>query len=149
MSGDDLSFDLPMTVQDIQKCIPHRYPFLLIDRVQHYAIGESIHGTKNVSACEPLLQGHFPQNPIVPGVVLVECMAQTSAVLGKLTDPETETCLLMEINKTRFRRMVVPGDTLDIFVRVHRRRRPFFWFEGIVKVGDEEAASANFTAKLA
>lgn len=149
MSRDPYEFDLPMTITDIEKCIPHRYPFLLLDRVLEYTKGESIRAIKTVSGCEPLLQGHFPGNPLVPGVIMIEGLAQASAVLGKLTKgDECNTCLLMEINETRFRRKVVPGDVLEYNVRVAKRRSHFFWFEGEAKVGDEVAALAKFSAKL-
>ena len=148
-SGGHL-FHAPMSIVDIKKCIPHRYPFLLLDRINDYMVGEFIHAQKNVTGNEPLLQGHFPGNPIVPGVMIVECMAQASAVLGKLTRPDTaETCLLIEIDKTRFRKQIVPGDCMAIFVKVIRRRRDFFWFEGEVKVANQLAATATFSAKLA
>ena len=128
----------------------HRYPFLFIDKITDYVVGDHITAIKNVTATEPLLQGHFPENPVVPGVVIVECMAQASAVLGRLTEPDnSETCLLMEIQKTRFRRQVVPGDVMTVKVKVVKRRAPFFWFEGEVHVDDELAATANFSAKLA
>lgn len=149
-SNSELTFSLPMSTQDIEKCIPHRYPFLLVDRVTDYKPGEFIVAYKNISGTDPVLQGHFPGNPLMPGVLMVEGMAQASAVLGKLTHPETsDTCLLMEIGETRFRRMVVPGDCLEYHVRVVKKRQHFFWFEAEAKVGDEIAATAKFSAKLA
>lgn len=142
-------YKLPMGTVEIEKCIPHRYPFLLIDRVDDYAAGEFILASRCISGGDPILQGHFPGNPVVPGVVIVEGMAQASAVLGKITRGEDcETCLLTEITKTRFRRQVVPGDKLDYYVKVTKMRSPFFWFEGQARVGDELAASASFSAKL-
>ena len=146
---DDFSFQLPMMIGDIEKCIPHRYPFLLVDRVHSYVKGESIVASKNVTGGEPILQGHFPGNPIVPGVIMIEGMAQASAILGKLTKAaECDTCLLMEIQETRFRRMVVPGDVLKYDVRIVKARKDFFWFEGEATVEGELAASTRFSAKL-
>jgi 3-hydroxyacyl-[acyl-carrier-protein] dehydratase len=140
---------MPMLTQDIERCIPHRHPFLLIDRILDCRVGEYILATRNVSSSDVLLQGHFPGNPIMPGVLIIEGMAQASAVLGKLTDAEAcNTCLLTEIGQTRFRRKVIPGDVLEYHIKVVKRRRPFFWFEGEAKVAGEIAAMAHFSAKL-
>lgn len=145
----EFDFDLPMSVADIEKCVPHRYPFLLVDRVVAYDKGEAITAYRNISMADPLLQGHFPGNPILPGVIMIEGLAQASAVLGKLTKgTECDTCLLMEISDTRFRKMVVPGDVLYYNVKVVKRRKDFFWFEGVATVDGEVAASAKFSAKL-
>ncbi len=147
--SQSFDFKVPMNIQDIEKCIPHRYPFLLIDRVLEYAVGERIVAIKNVSMVDPILQGHFPGNPIVPGVLIVEAMAQASAVLGKLTETDCSSCLLTEVTEARFRRQVVPGDTLRMDVKVLRRRKPFFWFEGEATVDGEPAAFVKFSARLA
>lgn len=148
-SSNNYNFEVPMMISDIEKCIPHRYPFLLVDRVNEYKKGEFISASKNITGGEPILQGHFPGNPIVPGVIMIEGMAQASAILGKLTkESDTDTCLLMEINETRFRRKVVPGDVLTYEVKVVKRRKDFFWFEGVARVGDEIASTAKFSAKL-
>ena len=142
-------FELPMGTPEIERCIPHRYPFLLIDRVLAYSVGEYIHATKNISISDGILQGHFPGDPVVPGVIIVEGMAQASAVLGRLTSKtESAACLLMEIQQTRFRRKVVPGDTLDYFVRIVKSRGNFLWFEGEAKVDGELATSCKFSAKI-
>ena len=149
MSDSPGQLRMPMLIHDIEKCIPHRFPFLLIDRILDCRAGESILATRNVSASDFLLQGHFPGNPIMPGVLIIEGMAQASAVLGKLTDAEAcNTCLLTEIGNTRFRRKVIPGDVLEYHVKIIKRRRPFFWFEGEAKVAGEIAAIAHFSAKL-
>ncbi len=147
--GEQFSFDLPMETPDIERCIPHRYPFLLIDRVYAYSVGEFIHAAKAISISDPILQGHFPGDPVVPGVVIVEGMAQASAVLGRLTaQTEDSACLLMEIQRTRFRRKVIPGDILEFFVRIIKSRGSFLWFEGEAKVGGDLAASCQFSAKI-
>lgn len=141
--------DNSLTIQDIKNYIPHRYPFLLVDKVKDYRIGESIHAIKNITNTEPILQGHFPGNPIVPGVIIIEGLAQASAILGRLTKGhECSSCLLMEISDTRFRKSVVPGDTLDFFIKVDKARGPFFWFAGEAKVEDTLIATAKFSAKL-
>ena len=141
---------MPLNVTDIQSLIPHRAPFLLIDRILSMKVDELIVAQKNVSISDPILQGHFPGNPVMPGVLIIEAMAQASAVLGKLSDGSaTNSCLLTEIGEARFRRLIVPGDILTIEVRVVKRRKPFFWFSGEARVGDEIAANVNFSARLA
>ncbi|MBF0441440.1 MAG: 3-hydroxyacyl-ACP dehydratase FabZ [Oligoflexales bacterium] len=141
--------DPPLSASEIEKYLPHRYPFLLIDRILDYKPGVFIHALKNVSASDPIMQGHFPGNPIFPGVLLVEAMAQASAILGKFTrDKECSTCLLMEIENTRFRKSVVPGDTIHIHVKLSSMRKSFLWFEGECRVSDKVAVTANFSAKL-
>lgn len=139
-----------MNLAEIQNYLPHRYPFLLIDRVIDYRIGEYIAGIKMISNLDPYLQGHFPGNPVMPGVLMVEALAQASAILGRLTHGEDcDTCLLTEINESRFRRVVVPGDVLRLDVRLVKSRQSFFWFEGEATVDGDIAAAAKFTAKLA
>jgi 3-hydroxyacyl-[acyl-carrier-protein] dehydratase len=137
-----------MGVEEIKKFIPHRYPFLLVDRIIEYHPGERIIGLKNISYNDPQLQGHFPGNPVMPGVLQIEALAQTSAVYGKLVQPDAEGCLLTEVTSARFRRQVVPGDTMILDCRVEKQRKSFFWFEGEVRVQDDVAAVIKFSAKL-
>lgn len=139
---------LPLGVDQIQNYIPHRYPFLLIDRITEYQPGEGIVALKNVSFTDPYLQGHFPGNPVMPGVLQIEAMAQACAVFGRLTEPTSSTCLLTEVSESRFRRMVVPGDTMVLKVKVEKRRKNFFWFEGEIFVDQTLAASIKLSAKL-
>ena len=139
-----------MDITEIQKQVPHRYPILLIDRILDLKPGEFVHGQKAVSAMDPFLQGHFPGNPVMPGVLMIEAMAQASAILGKVTKgEECDTCLLTEVTESRFRRIVVPGDILDLRVKVLINRKDFFWFEGEASVDGDIAVIAKFTAKLA
>ncbi|SME99588.1 3-hydroxyacyl-ACP dehydratase FabZ [Pseudobacteriovorax antillogorgiicola] len=139
-----------MDVIEIQRHLPHRYPFLLIDRVHDYKAYDFIKGCKAVSVCEPILQGHFPGNPVMPGVLMIEALAQASAILGKVSKGEAcDTCLLTEVTESRFRRMVVPGDVLELDVKLLKSRKDFFWFSGEASVNGEMAAIAKFTAKLA
>lgn len=139
-----------MDIIEIQRQIPHRYPFLLVDRISAVEPGQSITAHKSVSALDPYLQGHFPENPVMPGVLMVEAMAQASAILGKVTKGEDcQTCLLTEVSESRFRRIVRPGDRLDIHVKVLKHRKDFFWFEGEATVDGDLATYAKFTAKLA
>ncbi len=140
---------LPMDLEHIKMCIPHRYPFLLIDKVTALEPNKSITAIKNVSFSDPILQGHFPERPVYPGVLMIEGIAQTSGVLGMYTKGERSSeILLVEILETRFRRIVEPGDCLRYEVTAERRRGTFFWFKGEAFVGDELAASARFAASM-
>lgn len=138
----------PMDIIEIQKRVPHRYPFLLVDRILEYVPDQKIVGLKNVSFTDPYLQGHFPGNPVVPGVLQIEALAQASAVFGRLVEPDTEGCLLTEVTQARFRRPVVPGDTMILDVTVEKRRKNFFWFSGEIFVDSQLAATIKFSAKL-
>jgi beta-hydroxyacyl-ACP dehydratase FabZ len=139
----------PMDVQAIQKCIPHRYPFLLIDRVLDAVPNEYIIATKNVSFADPVLQGHFPGNPVFPGVLIVEAMAQAAAVLGHLSyEHGLNTCYLTEVENARFKKPVVPGDMLKFDVKVIKRRPPFFWFEAQCLVDGEAVATVKLSAYI-
>lgn len=135
----------------IMRMIPHRYPFLLIDRVERIRLGESAVGIKMVTINEPHFQGHFPSEPIMPGVMIVEAMAQTAAVLvvdtlGKID--QDHLVYFMTLDKTRFRRKVVPGDVLELHVRVLRGRGKIWKFEGRAMVGADVAAEAEFAAMI-
>jgi 3-hydroxyacyl-[acyl-carrier-protein] dehydratase len=135
----------------IQRVIPHRYPFLLIDRLRDIALGESATGIKNVTFNEPHFQGHFPGVPIMPGVMIIEAMAQTSAVLIGLTldlvdrDP---LVYFMSIDKAKFRRKVVPGDVLELRVKVLRGASKIWKLEGTASVDGDIAAEAEFMAMI-
>ncbi|MEO0760515.1 MAG: 3-hydroxyacyl-ACP dehydratase FabZ [Pseudomonadota bacterium] len=133
------------------RCIPHRYPFLMIDRVEEIRTGASAVGVKLVSINEPHFQGHFPVEPIMPGVLIVEAMAQTAGVLVVETLDRVGDDLLvyfMTIDKTRFRRKVVPGDRLELHVSIQRSRGPVWKFAGTARVGGEVAAEAAFSAMI-
>ena len=138
-------------IQLIQRVIPHRYPFLMIDRVQAIVPAASAVGIKNVTVNEPHFPGHFPGLPIMPGVLTIEAMAQTAAVLVSITldliDKEP-LVYFMGIDEARFRRKVVPGDVLELHVEVERHRRDIWRFRGIAKVGEVVAAEAVFTAMV-
>lgn len=135
----------------IKRIIPHRYPFLLIDKVRDISLGKSAVGVKNVTINEPFFPGHFPQAPIMPGVLIVEAMAQTSSVLVGLTldlvdrDP---LVYFMGIDSTRFRRKVVPGDVLELLVTVKRGSSKVWKFEGRATVDGEVACEAEFMAMI-
>lgn len=141
--------DIGMT--EILARIPHRYPFLLVDRAEAYVAGQSIVGVKNVTFNEPYFAGHFPGNPVMPGVLIVEAMGQTGAVLMSKSldvDVEGKTIFFMSIDNCRFRAPVRPGDVLRMEVRVILHRRGIFKFRGVAKVNGKLAAEADFAAML-
>ena len=140
-------------IQLIKRLIPHRYPFLLVDRVIEIDGSASALGLKNVTANEPHFEGHFPARPIMPGVTIVEAMAQTAAVMvGAALGLEDRNMLIyfMGIEQAKFRRMVVPGDVLELRVET-RRGKPggkVWKFAGTASVAGEMAAEAAFTAMM-
>ena len=133
----------------IQRIIPHRYPFLLIDKVRDIVANESCVGIKNVTNNEPHFQGHFPDMPIMPGVMIIEAMAQTSGVLVGvsmgLVDKQAKV-FFMGVDAVKFRRKVVPGDVLELYVRAIRGGGRVWKFEGRGMVDGELATEATFTA---
>lgn len=138
-------------VLQIMQAIPHRYPFLLIDKMEKIVAGESAIGIKNVTVNEPFFQGHFPSRPVMPGVLVIEAMAQTAATLVVLTlGPAFEGKLVyfMTIENAKFRRPVEPGDQLRIHVKKERARANVWRFKGIAKVDDVAVAEATFSAMI-
>ena len=133
----------------IQRIIPHRYPFLLIDKVRDIVAGERCIGIKNVTNNEPHFQGHFPDQPIMPGVMIIEAMAQTSGVLVGVTmgliDKQAKV-FFMGVDAVKFRRKVVPGDVLELHVKALRGGGRVWKFEGRAMVDGELATEATFTA---
>ncbi len=136
----------------IMQLIPHRYPMLMVDRVVNVVPDTSAVGIKNVSINEPHFAGHFPSRPIMPGVMIVESMAQTAAVLVALTESDLEgqgkLVYFLSIENARFRKPVVPGDSVRIHVTKTHRRGNVWKFEGICKVDDKVVAEANFSAMV-
>ena len=145
MTAPALSADLAL----IQRIIPHRYPFLLVDKVRDIIVNESCIGIKNVTFNEPQFQGHFPGMPIFPGVMIIEAMAQTSGVLVGLSmdlvDKQANV-FFMGVDGVKFRRKVVPGDVLELHVRAVRGGGRVWKFEGRGMVGADLACEATFTA---
>lgn len=138
---------LPMNTVAIQKCIPHRFPFLLIDKVISLTPNESIVAIKNVSISDPILQGHFPNQPVYPGVLIVEGIAQTAGVLCLYSvQQKFDNILLGEIQNARFRQVVEPGATLHYEVKIEKKRGTFYWFKGQALLENEVAASVSFSA---
>jgi 3-hydroxyacyl-[acyl-carrier-protein] dehydratase len=131
--------------------IPHRYPFLLVDRAEQYRPHQSIVGIKCVTANEPFFQGHFPDYPVMPGVLIVEALAQTGAVLMSKSlevDTRGKTILFMSVDNCRFRQPVRPGDVIRMHVEVLRARGDVFKFRGRALVGEKVAAEAEFAAMV-
>lgn len=149
MSSETKTADIAL----IQRIIPHRYPFLLVDKVLDIDGFQSARGIKNVTMNEPHFQGHFPGKPIMPGVTIIEAMAQTAAVMvGTALDMADQNMLVyfMAIDKCKFRRMVVPGDVLELkLTTVRGKPGGKVWkFAGIAEVEGEMACEAEFTAMM-
>jgi len=128
----------------ILEAMPHRYPFLLVDRILECEIGERVVGIKNVTFNEPFFQGHFPEAPVMPGVLIVEAMAQVGAVLLLQTVPEREKKLIyfMSIDKVKFRRPVVPGDQIRIEIQALRMKERICKVKGVATVDGNRVAEA-------
>ncbi len=138
-------------IMRIMEAIPHRYPFLLIDRMVDIVRGQSAVGIKNVSVNEPHFQGHFPARPVMPGVLIIEAMAQTAATLVVLTLGEAfegKLVYFMTIDGAKFRRPVGPGDQLRISVEKERSRANVWKFKGIARVDGVSVAEATFSAMI-
>lgn len=128
---------LPLYYEDLVKIIPHRYPMLLVDRVTEFTDGESIVGIKNVTANEPFFRGHFPDRPIMPGVLVLEALAQLGVVFARLCSggvEGTELYVFGGADSVKFRKPVVPGDVLNLEMKLIKRRRNIWKMEGVVTV---------------
>ncbi len=136
-----------MNIGEIKKFLAHRYPFLLVDKVVDYEAGKHLTAVKNVTINEPFFQGHFPDYPVMPGVLIMEALAQATGLLGFKTmddDPsEDQLYLFVGIDGARFKRQVVPGDVLTLKVELLKRSRSIWKFDCKAMVGDELAASAT------
>ncbi len=141
----------PMHIRKIMELLPHRYPFVLVDRVLEITPGEQIIALKNVTINEPFFQGHFPEKPIMPGVLLVEAMGQAGGVLYMASKPEAERDVLfyfMGFDKVRFRTPVVPGDQVILDVKVLNLRKRAVKMEAEARVGDRMVAQAELMAAI-
>jgi 3-hydroxyacyl-[acyl-carrier-protein] dehydratase len=138
-------------IEMIQRLIPHRYPFLLVDKIKDIVINESATGIKNVTFNEPQFQGHFPGKPVFPGVQMIEALAQTAGCLVAysmdLAD-RNPLIYLMAVDGAKFRRKVGPGDVLELYVTVKRGGGKVWKFSGRAMVGDELACECEFTAMM-
>lgn len=141
----------PLRVDEIKEIIPHRYPFLLIDQVVDYEPGKFADARKCVTVNEPFFQGHFPQEPVMPGVLLVEAMAQTGGmlVLSTVDDPERYSTYFMKIDNVKFRQKVVPGDTLIFHVSfLTELRRGCAMMKGRAFIGEKLVCECEFMAQI-
>jgi 3-hydroxyacyl-[acyl-carrier-protein] dehydratase len=139
-------------ISAILKALPHRYPFLMVDRIIEMHGDESAIGIKNVTFNEPQLLGHFPANPIFPGVLLIEGMAQTAGaicVLSQTGGDQPRQVYFLTIDKAKFRKPVIPGDTVEYHVRKIARKKNMWWFRGEAKVAGMKVAEAEVGAMLA
>lgn len=136
-----------MDIKEILALLPHRYPFLLIDRILEFQPFKSLVAIKNVTMNEPFFTGHFPEEPVMPGVLILEALAQASGVIILKSDPtlthQENLFLLVGVDKVRFKRMVIPGDQLQLNVELMRYKQDIYKFQGTATVGGELVCSAE------
>lgn len=147
---------MTMDIRQIMEVLPHRYPFLLVDRVEEIELGQRIVAIKNVTMNEPFFQGHFPGRPIMPGVLIIEAMAQVAGILAYKTSESRQDdsmgeklTYFMGIDKAKFRQMVGPGDTLRMELSLIRERDPYWKLKGMAYVGETLVCEAEVAAMLA
>ena len=147
-----MSLPSPLDITEILKYLPHRYPFLLVDRILELEEGQRVLALKNVTINEPFFPGHFPHHPVMPGVLIVEALAQAAAVLAFRTHgsvPDDDSVVYFAgIDKARFKRPVVPGDQLMLEARISRNMRNIWKFEGVARVDGELAAEAELMCAI-
>ena len=153
MDGDDPVVETieSIDVMRIMEMIPHRYPFLLLDRVENLRPFHGAVGIKCVTVNEPFFQGHFPSRPVMPGVLIIECMAQTAAVVVVQSlgaDAEGKLVYFMTVDSARFRQPVTPGDRMEIHVTRIQNRRNVWKFSGEARVDGKKVAEAVYTAMI-
>jgi 3-hydroxyacyl-[acyl-carrier-protein] dehydratase/UDP-3-O-[3-hydroxymyristoyl] N-acetylglucosamine deacetylase/3-hydroxyacyl-[acyl-carrier-protein] dehydratase len=139
-----------MKPEKIEKWLPHRYPFLLVDRVLELKPGESILALKNVTYNEPFFTGHFPERKIMPGVLILEALAQTGGILlyHSIPDPDSVFVVLSKVEEAKFRKPVIPGDQLKLQVKMLKQKVSFCSFEAQAIVGEEVVAEARLVAGI-
>ncbi len=139
-------------IDQILKLLPHRYPFLLVDRLKEVIPGESGIGIKNVTMNEPFFQGHFPENPVMPGVLQIEAMAQTAGIIVLQSFPEEERSgngvYFMTVDEVKFRKPILPGDVIEFHVKKEQAVRNVFKFRGEAKVDGKLVSQAIFSAMI-
>lgn len=135
-------------IKEIFDILPHRYPFLMVDRIIALEPSVSITGIKNVTINEPYFNGHFPSNPVMPGVMIVEALAQTGGILAYKSGEKGSKIYFMSIESAKFRKPVIPGDVLKLHVEVIHKRKTVWKFKGKATVNDVVVSEAEFTAML-
>ena len=151
MNKPPLTLDA-LDIAAVLRSLPHRYPFLMVDRIIDVRGDESAIGIKNVTYNEPHFVGHFPGNPVFPGVLLIEGMAQTAGaicVLSQMGSDQPKQVYLLTVDKAKFRKPVVPGDTIEYHVRKKARKRNMWWFRGEAKVAGKLVAEVEVGAMIA
>jgi 3-hydroxyacyl-[acyl-carrier-protein] dehydratase len=154
MTTSHLTIDSTLTMADherVKQMIPHRFPFLMVDKVVNLIAHTSALGIKNVSAGEPYFSGHFPSQAVMPGVLMVEAMAQTAGILVVHTlgrEAEGKLVYFMSVDSARFRKLVLPGDQVKVYVKVVRNRANVWKFEGECYVDDAKVSEAVFSAMI-
>lgn len=141
---------MKLNIHQIRKILPHRYPFLLVDRVEDIDYGKTIHAIKNVTVNEPCFTGHFPEYPVLPGVLIMEALAQAAAILTFASASEEETLqaaddlyLFAGIDNARFKRPVMPGDRLELFAEMVANKRGIYKYKAVAKVDGHVVAEAD------
>jgi beta-hydroxyacyl-ACP dehydratase FabZ len=138
-------------IQDIMNYLPHRYPFLLVDRILELIPGDRLKGLKNVTINEPFFQGHFPGSPVMPGVMIVEAMAQAGGMLAFASLPEDKkgsVIYFMGMDKVRFRKPVIPGDQMIFNIQYIKKRKNIFKMSGVATVEDKIVADGELMANM-
>lgn len=139
--------EIAMDINQVLEYLPHRYPFLLIDKVLDYKSGEHLVAVKNVTINEPFFPGHFPNRPVMPGVLIIEALAQATGILafktGESKPDNNSLYYLVGVDKARFKQPVSPGDQLELTVRVTRQKQTIWWFSGEAKVDGRVVAKAD------
>ena len=147
---NDYKNQAKFNINDIVKILPHRYPFILIDRIEIIERGESLIALKNLTINEPFFQGHFPGQPVMPGVLSLEIMAQAGSflMLSQVVDPLSTNMFFSTVEKAKFRKPVIPGDQLVVHMTLIKKKLNLCKFHGICKVDNKVVAEALFSANL-
>ena len=138
-----------ININEILKILPHRYPFLLVDKIVEFEVGKKIKGIKNVTINEPFFQGHFPEHPIMPGVLIIEAMAQVGGILAfKSSNLANKAVYFMGIDKAKFRKPVLPGDRIELILEVIKNRGNIWAFKGEAYVEGALVSEAELLATI-